>query len=594
MSSVSGPAITAANVFRGSIRAVLKHPAGSTRTARKLPMTHRTLTAASVVLLLSGPFAGCQTNRPDKADLHQLQIAAQKGHPASQALLALMYHRGDGIQQNTPAALHWFHKAAEQGHRETQALLGSMYGLGDGVPQDHNRAAHWFRKAATQGDKESQFVLALMYSEGMGVSQDFIKAHFWAKRAAAQGHTDAAAFRDIYAKLLQMSPAQREQAIIAVGALRMARGIRNVVAGHRLIEALKKAQGQLATTVPPDLIEPTTRPWPKLPSAAPNVQQRPQLARGEARKTNLETQDFKQLRLAAQQGAAEAQNKLGVMYAKGEGISEDDREAVNWFRRAAAQGFAKAQYNLGVAYANGRGVPEDHREAVKWFRRGADQGYAHAQINLGAAYANGEGVPEDDREAVKWFRRAAAQGFAQAQYNLGVMYAEGDGAPEGVNWLRKAADQGYAQAQYNLGVIYAEGRGVPEDFQKAAAWYRKAAEQGHAEAQSELGSLYIMGQGVPSDFQKAAIWSRKAAEQGDRLGQARLGFLYAYGEYGMPQDIVQAHAWLTLAADGRYTAAEETRDKLAAKMTPDQLARAQTLAAEHARRIKANRKEAAP
>ena len=37
-------------------------------------------------------------------------------------------------------------------------------------------------------------------------------------------------------------------------------------------------------------------------------------------------------------------------------------------KRLAEQGIAFAQYNLGVMYANGRGVPQNDAEAVKWYR----------------------------------------------------------------------------------------------------------------------------------------------------------------------------------------------------------------------------------
>ena len=37
------------------------------------------------------------------------------------------------------------------------------------------------------------------------------------------------------------------------------------------------------------------------------------------------------------------------MYASGEGVPEDDKEAVKWYRLAAEQGYAQAQYNLGLA-----------------------------------------------------------------------------------------------------------------------------------------------------------------------------------------------------------------------------------------------------
>ena len=81
-------------------------------------------------------------------------------------------------------------------------------------------------------------------------------------------------------------------------------------------------------------------------------------------------------------------------------------------RGAAEQGAAAAQYDLGNMHREGEGVPQDDAEAVKWYRRAADQGNASAQFNLGVMYAKGQGVPKDDTEAVKWYRRAADQGFA--------------------------------------------------------------------------------------------------------------------------------------------------------------------------------------
>ena len=85
-------------------------------------------------------------------------------------------------------------------------------------------------------------------------------------------------------------------------------------------------------------------------------------------------QDIDQLRQAAEQGDAEAQNKLGAMYANGERVPEDAREAVKWFRKAAEQGFASAQYNLGLMYDNGEGVPEDYVKAYAWINLAAAQG----------------------------------------------------------------------------------------------------------------------------------------------------------------------------------------------------------------------------
>ena len=77
--------------------------------------------------------------------------------------------------------------------------------------------------------------------------------------------------------------------------------------------------------------------------------------------------EFDEAKLLAEQGDAEAQLNLGIRCANGEGVSEDDVEAVKWYRLAAKQGLARGQSYLGIIYGNGDGVPENYAEAVKWF-----------------------------------------------------------------------------------------------------------------------------------------------------------------------------------------------------------------------------------
>ena len=76
---------------------------------------------------------------------------------------------------------------------------------------------------------------------------------------------------------------------------------------------------------------------------------------------------FKLLKPLAEQGNADAQYNLGLMYYHGEGVRKDDKEAVKWLRKAADQGFAIAQHNLGVMYQNGEGVLQDYKKAHMWF-----------------------------------------------------------------------------------------------------------------------------------------------------------------------------------------------------------------------------------
>ncbi len=83
----------------------------------------------------------------------------------------------------------------------------------------------------------------------------------------------------------------------------------------------------------------------------------------------------------AQRGNVRAQNFLGFMYDNGEGVLEDDLEAVKWYRMAAEQGHAKAQYGLGVMFANGEGVPQSNVYAHMWWNVAASNGDKKANEN---------------------------------------------------------------------------------------------------------------------------------------------------------------------------------------------------------------------
>ena len=116
----------------------------------------------------------------------------------------------------------------------------------------------------------------------------------------------------------------------------------------------------------------------------------------------------------AEQGNADAQNNLGVIYENGRGVIQDYKEAVKWYTKAAEQGVANAQFNLALMYERSMGVLQDYKEAVKWYTKAAEQGNANAQGNLGFMYGNGNGVLQDDVYAHMWFNIASSNGAEKA------------------------------------------------------------------------------------------------------------------------------------------------------------------------------------
>lgn len=163
-------------------------------------------------------------------------------------------------------------------------------------------------------------------------------------------------------------------------------------------------------------------------------------------------------------------------------------------RDAAASGNRDAQYRLGMAYANGDGVGLDFRTAAEWMEKAARQGLTEAQRTLAWLHANGYGVDQSDADARRWFTVAAEAGDATAQCAVAAMHQFGrydaEKDPEAaVYWYRRAAEQGYARAQFALGKLMAQGKLVEQDDEAAFRWLTLAILNGSEPAKKELSLL---------------------------------------------------------------------------------------------------------
>ena len=125
--------------------------------------------------------------------------------------------------------------------------------------------------------------------------------------------------------------------------------------------------------------------------------------------------------------------------------------------------------------------------------------------------------------------------------------------------------------------MYYKGQGVLHDYAEAVKWYRLSAEQGDAYAQFMLGILYDRGLGVPQDYAEAVRWYTRAAKQGNAEAQRNLGYMYKDGQ-GILQDHISAHMWFNIGSANGDESAGERRDKLAARMTAADIAKAQAMA----------------
>ncbi len=77
---------------------------------------------------------------------------------------------------------------------------------------------------------------------------------------------------------------------------------------------------------------------------------------------------------------------------------------MKWYRLAADQGDADAQTDLGLMYGLGQGVPQDYALAHMWWNIAAAQGDKVAQKNrdLAARHMTSDQIAEAERWAREW------------------------------------------------------------------------------------------------------------------------------------------------------------------------------------------------
>jgi hypothetical protein len=332
-------------------------------------------------------------NKEDYKSAHQLFLQlAEQGIAKAQYNLGLMYAKGKGVVKNDSEAIKWWKLAAEQGDGKAQTNLGWVYEKGKSVPIDAQKAAKWYQLASDQGIAKAQEKLDLLLNKKKGNLQE-----------------NTVSSNDIPTELDTSSTFSQ----------------RDAFDGARYSEE--------TSTEVRDYI---------------NDSDRFHTALNAFNEKEFETayQLFFEL---AGKGVAEAQINLGMMFENGQGVSQDFKEAVRWYRLAADQGLTKAQEKLKFllnnkpqvnpqssfmdSENNPANVTSDYSRndlnvsdsfhtalnafnekefdiAYQLFFELADKGVAEAQINLGMMFENGQGVSQDIKEAVRWYHLLACIG----------------------------------------------------------------------------------------------------------------------------------------------------------------------------------------
>jgi len=121
----------------------------------------------------------------------ELVAAAEAGDAAAQYTLGRCYHKGLGVEADTPQSVAWWKKAAEQDYDSAQYNLAVCLYNGLGVDSDCAEAVKLWKRLADKGDREAQYNMGCAYSFGKGVAKNDTMAACFFTTSARQQYAEA-------------------------------------------------------------------------------------------------------------------------------------------------------------------------------------------------------------------------------------------------------------------------------------------------------------------------------------------------------------------------------------------------------------------
>jgi TPR repeat protein len=234
-------------------------------------------------------------------------------------------------------------------------------------------------------------------------------------------------------------------------------------------------------------------------------------------------------------------------------------------------------------------MPHDYSKAVAMFGQAAKLKDPEAFDHLGTMFLRGTGVKKDVAKAARLFRNGARLGDSWSQLNLGEMYESGNfelprkkkpadlpSVPSLTSSLTMGTPDGSVRAPLNK-----------PDFARAMRLYSMSAAGGNRVAAFKLGQMFETGRGTTQDFSKALNFYRQSAAKQYAPAQLALGKAAEFGT-GTSINLTYAYLWYSLAAEQDNAEAAGQLKSVTQKLSPAQLADAQSLLIQLEQKIRTN------
>lgn len=249
----------------------------------------------------------------------------------------------------------------------------------------------------------------------------------------------------------------------------------------------------------------------------------------------------------ANNGVADSQYKLALMYRDGLKVEKDQELYRFWLNKAASQGHAQAQ----VVYADlliNSSLPQEQSDAISFYQSAALKGNPEARMKLSIISGNSNTTKDRD-EIRNIFRQLAEKGHPYNKYQFAMLMMQTawtqEDRKEAFTWMKTCADEGNPDAMLQLANMYRDGNGTVKDTKQYIKYLESSADYGNFWAIKGLAEIYLTGKIVMKDDKKAFDYYLKGALQGNGGMQYQIAVMYRDG-IGIEKNIAESEKWFAI------------------------------------------------
>ena len=469
-------------------------------------------------------------------------LASNQGHQEAKAELGWLFYRGEGVQQSADKAVSLWQEASKRG------VLLADWGLGLYMSQlagaDKTVAAYYLQRAVDGGISQAAFPLAEMYRHGRGViaspknarrlyqqasnnTPETAEAHFWLGIMALRGQGGSKDYNlarrnlqsaydfgaiPALAPLVEVSllQGQKPKKLLSEYFTRLDENDPESVESFLVL--MKQHNLDLADyTIPRQ----KRQVLDELLAENGDITMQRELAEKAQESGNLQEQE-RWLRELADDGDAISKVQLAEML-----NTRNPEESLKIDQELAAKNHPQGLYRLGLRYQHGNGVADDDNQALALFLKAAEMGHVNAAFSAGDLLAR---MGSDDQRAISLYQQASAGGLGKATLRLaGTQHVS-----KRLGLLLKAIDQGSDEAA----LAYAESRYLDRNTssEELQEFYHKAQSLPLAQLRIVLHNLYF---GTAEQAKNAVINLEQFSTDDDlfinRLALQHLAQIYTTG-----------------------------------------------------------------